>query len=213
MYIYIYIHARTEGRSAKAAPSSKQRKVEEEKQITWSDCDLHLTRVAIIGNSLITVNWVNGVWKPKFREYQKLVCDAHGAINQLVRRFLVLPPSDHDDFARHVHREYNTQADALSKCNFDYSERLSYEQFEYWRVYFDGSFERDSQAMRTGILIQGARSVELGNEEVWSDVARASQGHPEPVRSSAHSEIISFNVAMSHFLSILATNKKRKHHQ
>ena len=143
--------------------------------------------LCFFSDSLITVNWINGIWNPKFLEYQKLVSEGYAALDQLVRNHLILPPSDHDDFIRHIPREYNTEADILSKTGFDHMEYLSSEHFQCWRVYFDGSFDPTTHAMRTGILVQGAKGYKNGQTDTWCDVVRSSESHTDPGRSIIHS--------------------------
>eukprot|EP00973_Karenia_brevis_P018926 2594602-Karenia_brevis.AAC.1 len=196
--------------AASTEPILKSKRKVVEPRMDWFPCEGSLKRVVFLGDSLITVNWLNGIWRPKFAEYQKLVAEGQAGIDALMRQHLILPRSDKDDFVKHVHREFNERADTLSKLNADCDEHNSPESYDCWQVYFDGAFDQQSASMRIGVCIQGAQLLQSGALTPWTDVAQASRGCRERGYSSTHSEVLALNFAITLLRDVLAGTLKCK---
>ena len=90
----------------------KPRNVEWEPQ-SWT-VDMTLCRLEVCGDSKVIVNWLNGVWPTRFLPYFHRVSRMHRQLHQMVKEYAVRPLEDSADFCRHVFRELNDQADALT---------------------------------------------------------------------------------------------------
>eukprot|EP00973_Karenia_brevis_P037423 5160788-Karenia_brevis.AAC.1 len=103
-----------------------------------------MCRVEILGDSLLVVNWLRGLWDIKFRIYKHRVAHMVNQLERLCQQCLIAPATDSSDFHRHVYRELNTEADA--KANFGrvhgnvcWASRRLGQQFPHIRIYCDGS--------------------------------------------------------------------------
>ena len=131
--------------------------------------------IEIIGDNELIVNWLNGAARcdhPAFsRRIAKVVCELHRA---WVGGLLV-PRVPSADWARHVYRELNQEADALANKAMD--ERHSSDWMrESWllrprrlRGYFDGG-RRDAFVSSCGCLVQASYTDEP-TQSSWHIVA------------------------------------------
>lgn len=95
---------------------------------------------------MLVTNWLRGLWQIKYRRYQDRVNALLQEWENVCQTIVVVPPTDHSDFHRHVFRELNTKADSKAnlgrisgKCSWlaEPSTRL----FPYIRIYSDGSLK------------------------------------------------------------------------
>jgi len=155
-------------------PTAKRRRVVLEHKQTWAPSAPGKVRLLIQGDSLLTIQWMKGVWEVRNPELRKQVAKLH----DLVETFIdtpVEPPTDADEIFKHVYREFNERADALARNPADSLEvctenggRKEGVQWTHLRACFDGSCMPESCGC--GWWMEGRL---LGTMN-WRPVARAS---------------------------------------
>ena len=76
--------------------------------IRW---DLHKGSQAILlrtqGDNLTVVNWLRGLWTPRFKPYKKVLRMALDALERLLLTNVMVPSAARFDLLQHVYREHN----------------------------------------------------------------------------------------------------------
>ena len=101
-------------------------------------------RIEFVGDSLLVINWLRGLWEIKYECYQRRVFKLSAQWGAACNRHCIAPPRDHHDFHRHVFRELNAEADAKAnlgrqcgRCSWHAAS--SWTSLPYLRFFFDGS--------------------------------------------------------------------------
>ena len=103
-------------------------------------------RVEFVGDSLLVINWMRGLWEIKYQRYYSRVCEMLSWCEKLSRTSKATPPDDHLDFHRHIFGEINADADSkanLGRMSGACSWHSDFNPVDYCclRLYFDGSYK------------------------------------------------------------------------
>jgi ribonuclease HI len=106
-------------------------------------------RLLIRGDSKLVVNWCNGTWAPSGKSMRAAVSDIVETLFKTRRRENVRPCGNSEDYFQHVYREYNAEADSLTKCG---DNRILLfppvrQHYRHHVLYFDGSQTKTTSAM------------------------------------------------------------------
>jgi len=160
-------------------PRRKKPRVVFREPVFWDWFADRVRRLEILGDSKLVVNWVRGIWACKFRPYKARMQEVIGTLENHVTASGLRPRCRDADFARHIFRELNGEADALAgkhcdEYNFWKPERLT--EFHYYRVFFDGSAAPDSSG--AGWVLYGTESI-LDDPAEWEKIAAKSLALPK----------------------------------
>ncbi len=140
------------GRARRTAATEEPRRKKartcvEKVRLQWGPIPAGACRIEFLGDSLLVINWMRGIWKVNFASYSKRVSMLQQRLEQSCRNSLLAPSCDYMDFHRHIFRELNTVAD--SKASHGRKHGSSWwilpirERPTHLRIYFDGSFKDD----------------------------------------------------------------------
>ena len=139
------------------------------------------SRVEILGDSLLVVSWLNGLWRCKYRLYNARVRMARHSLQQLQEESGVRPRTDTADWGRHIYRELNTEADILANRHEDSRHmETNLQDFKCYRLFFDGSVTKTKAG--GGWVLYGATQVAQDSQEEWNRIAAVS--FPMPPNST-----------------------------
>ena len=162
------------GGQAQLLPQKRPRIVVRE-PMHWESVGGAGVRIEIAGDSALIINWVNGLWKCQYAVYDSRLSVAHRAIAMLVEAHDALPRHCSAEWARHVYRELNAEADELANRHyFKYQQYCSVDGFRYFRIYFDGSVSDGGAG--GGWVLYGSRHLTTDAPEDWSKIADLSFG-------------------------------------
>lgn len=167
--------SRKKNTSAANPPRKKQRFVQWEPQewITGDAGHRDPKRLELCGDSLVVVNWLNGVWPAKFTPYAKCIERIHLALHSLVHEHGVRPRLNTSDFCRHFYREHNERADQLAKQYCHSWSLMPYvSPANYIRACFDGS--RTETKASFGWVVYAAQDLSADLPYKWTEVAAKS---------------------------------------
>ena len=105
----------------------KKRKVMMEQESTWDLTDNHATRASFAGDSMLIVNWINGVWSVNQESYRNRIARIHNDLEEAYRDGLK-PAGRGADYTRHVFREFNEKADHLTRIARQGNEGTQWEE-------------------------------------------------------------------------------------
>ena len=83
---------------------------ERDKLRNWDPGKQHQTRVQIMGDSSLVVNWLNGRWKRNNQRFRAEVQKTQKLLDMTDIR----PMADHLDLFQHIYRDWNEKADRLT---------------------------------------------------------------------------------------------------
>jgi ribonuclease HI len=140
--------------------------------VLWS-LSLARPRLEILGDINLVVNWVNGLWRCKFRIYDQRLAMLHTILQDLAANFGLRPRLDDAEWSRHVFRELNKDADALATSHVDsYTEHCHDTEFLHFRIFFDGSCS--SSGSGGGWVLYGTPGAKTDAPEEWLRISELS---------------------------------------
>ena len=105
--------AKSPGVADIARPSKKRKIVS--LTLQWeslkSDCEI---RLAIKGDNIAVIRWLQGKWQAKYRQYQMAGRACLTSLDKMFAATLLLPAENGGEIFHHVYREENKEADALA---------------------------------------------------------------------------------------------------
>jgi len=135
-----------------------------------------LPAVELLADSLVVVNWANGIWEAEARQHkaalQYLVSSLHRWWGDGVAR----PRTTTANWARHIYRELNKRADSLATSGLQ-GNPMSWATARQGipvaiRAWSDGGLRNDSAG--AGWIIKGAWTWEDVEKDHWEDLACAA---------------------------------------
>eukprot|EP00973_Karenia_brevis_P040018 5525708-Karenia_brevis.AAC.1 len=142
----------------------------------WASTLAEGSRLEIVGDSKLVINWINGLWRCKYHIYRGRLAILHKIIEELIVNYGFRPRCETAEWSRHVYRELNGEADALAGCHtFTYEHIDKDTSYRNFRLFFDGSVTTSSSG--GGWVLYGshghnATAVETENE--WAKLAALS---------------------------------------
>ena len=184
-------------------------------EIVWQPAHGCSKRLVILGDSLLTVQWLSGCWKAKYFPYQQAVATSQNFLSCLClarqRWPRVSPSSDSSSFWVHQYREHNRTADELANKAAREGTFLAVHcdpcsTFQYLAVQFDGSW-RDASKAASACALWARRDMphtkwrESQFMESWCRIVDAG------IKCSAHNalqtELLASTLASCTVLSML----------
>ena len=145
------------------------------------------TRLEFVGDSLLVVNALRGVWKMNYRPYAARVDGILTALHNL-EGSTMLPREDYANLHRHVYRELNAVADRVAAKARDGSSTFQLTSLpadpRCVRVYFDGG-RQDGRC--TAGWVAYASTDPGAEDDSWQEVAWSS--FPVHAASSVAAEL------------------------
>ena len=124
-------------------PPTKRPRTVHRCPVEWSWADRRMPRIEIMGDSSLIINWLNGLWKCKYRVYAQRLRILHDTLERMARKYFVAPRQDYCEWSRHIYRELNGEADILAgRHRFTYQDLCRDTSFNCFRLFFDGSCNR-----------------------------------------------------------------------
>ena len=119
------------------------------------------------------INWLNGLWRCRYRAYERRLCIGHQLLQQMFKDHGVLPREAAADWARHVYRELNVEADEMANRQRD-ERQVTKDMCRYncYRAYFDGSVTPTGAG--GGWVLYGAQEVLQDEPSAWKRIAAVS---------------------------------------
>lgn len=165
-------------------------------RITWDrPCGLGpVPRCILLGDSETVCRWLNGEWKVTCKQYDQIMDVVWRICYRWLKCSQCLPASVSGNFCKHVHREYNTDADAaagLHRWSFTALADISRvrQKGYYLKVFFDGSRLEDGQTC-AGIVILCAPATTLNFSKL------CSLSVPLTVQSACQAELAAMTIAV-----------------
>lgn len=129
----------------------------------WLDFAYHdVTRLELVGDSMLVVSWLNGIWPMKDWKTEQTISQCMVTLWKLHVHGDVWPRRNHSDWARQVPRKYNKECDELAtmgkaldtnKIIYDFKvEKLPRPCNVLCR--WDGGYNPDDRHVGIGIFIQ-----------------------------------------------------------
>jgi len=133
--------------------------------------------IDVAGDSLTSVNWINGIWESKKLDTQPLTSECQKLLADLQVEGFIAPRARHEDYVRHVYREYNKRADLLATRVLEGAPLRRcclYVPWEpiYLAVQFDGGVRRRKGASAWHLSGAARRNPETG-EPQWALLAES----------------------------------------
>jgi ribonuclease HI len=162
-------------KSVQKQPKAKRARLIHRVPLEWSPANSDGCRLEVVGDSNLIINWLNGIWRCKYRTYDQRVSLLHDAIERMFVAYSVLPRQDHCDLGRHIYRELNPEADALAgRHSFSYNRLCHDVSFRFYRLFFDGSCNQARSSGGGGWVLYGARRIIDDSPEEWTKIAELS---------------------------------------
>jgi len=118
-------------------PMRKRPRIVFREPVAW--CGGEDCRVEVLGDSMLVVNWLNGIWRCRYHYYNNRLRLGHHMIQQMSTEVGARPRQDAADWGRHIYRELNVEADKLANQHRHEQTVLSTAKlYKRFRLFFDG---------------------------------------------------------------------------
>lgn len=168
-----YAEAKHKKQMAMAPPAKRPRHVCDE-SLPWEAVADDRFRIEILGDSLLVVNWMRGVWRANCKHFATKVAACIRTLERLHCSSGLEPRSVSADIHRHIFRELNVEADALaneahSKGTQSWQSN-GLRRCRFYRAFFDGS-KRGASTTGAWILYGSQGEASHSSECVWMKLA------------------------------------------
>ena len=139
------LEARFKTKKRKACQKASEAPRKPARDISWHPMpwDDSGKRFEVLGDSLLILSWINGEWRCKYRLYEDRVGIARASLGNLHASHGFLPRQTATNWARHIYRELNKDADKLAnKHSYHFWINRRRYAFPFYRLFFDGSVTR-----------------------------------------------------------------------
>ena len=174
------------------------------------------TRVEIVGDSLLVVNWLNAFWRTYLDRYRQVVAGVQDTLYKNLACGVLAPRNRTADILRHVYREHNTWADRLANLALDGVDVCSVVQWSVkpvrLRLAFDGAKRKCGRSASAWVL-WGA-----GGDRRWTVVAEVAFCQDPPVTITeaelqACTEGVAAVISMAHGCGIVLDRGNKVVHE
>ena len=153
--------------------------------------------VGIFGDNLTCINWLNGNWACKDRNCTEIVAQAQRRVATWWARGQAVPMVQSSDWAGHVFREHNQEADKLAhrgrqgiERNLINPKHFPMPQIAHVRAHFDGSCGNETDRAGGGWVIWVQPRSKYG-PRAW--VRLAERSFPVHASYSTCAELLSLS--------------------